>query len=47
MHLPRQTKEDQKTSEDSNNPAETYIQDPSNTRLAHYTIMNDNQTDDK
>ena len=22
-HLPRQTKEDQKTSEDSNNPAET------------------------
>jgi len=23
MHLPRQTKEDQKTSEDSNNPAET------------------------
>ena len=29
MHLPRQNKEDQNMSEDSNNPAEIYSQDPS------------------
>ena len=41
MHLPRQNEEVQNTSEDSKNPTEICIQDPSKTSLASqcYTEM--------